>query len=344
LTLSRVEKYITKNLFLNIFSIFIPLFFIASLVFLVRVASITSVVAIDFWGMIELYSLAFPEITFYVLPLSFFIGSTLTFSKLSFDSEMVVLFSFGISPKAFLRLLLRFAIPISIMLLFISMIMIPHASQMNKVFLDQKKHQAIVNLKATEFGQKFGDWSLFIEKIEQKQNRRKFVNVALFHHEKKNEQFIFAKSATILSNSDIIQLHLEDGSLFTSHNGKISKVHFKYMKINDLEGVKNRIYLNSFEYFKHSLGSRVKRARIITNISLSLFPVVSVLLILAFGIQNSRYGKGVVNFSIGVTIALFYFFVFLFSKEIDFATIYVFLPIWTLISYKIYKKRVLERY
>jgi lipopolysaccharide export system permease protein len=342
--LKRVESYITKNLFLNIFSIFLPLFFIASLVFLVRVATITAVVKINFWGMMELYFLAFPDITFYVLPLSFFIGSTLAFARLSFDSEMVVFFSFGISPQIFLKILFKFAIAITTILLFISMVLIPHALQMNNVFLDKRKHEAIMNIKATEFGQKFGDWSLFVEKIEERDDEKIFKNVALLHNKKDDEKFIFAKSASIRFSSDIVQLHLQNGSIFTYQKGNISKVFFQNMKLNDLSGIRYRGYLNPIEYFKHSLKSEVKRNRIITNISLSFFPVLSIFLILAIGIQNSRYGKGVVNFYIGSTVGLYYFLTFLLAKELDFFSFISFLPLWAIISYKIYKQKILKRY
>ena len=122
--MNRLSNYINKHLSINFFSIFLPLFVIASVVFLIRVSTITSIIEINLFEMFKLYLFIIPDLLFYTIPLSFFIGGVITFNKLSFESEMVVIFSLGVPPRFLLWELFKLSIFISLFLLFISMVMI----------------------------------------------------------------------------------------------------------------------------------------------------------------------------------------------------------------------------
>ena len=128
--MKHLNRYILKNLSENFFSIFIPLFVIASVIFLIRVATITSIIQISIFEMFKLYLFIIPDLLFYTLPLSFFIGGVITFNKFSFNSEMIVFFSLGIAPHRIVLILFKLGILITILLLFISLIIIPHTKQM----------------------------------------------------------------------------------------------------------------------------------------------------------------------------------------------------------------------
>ena len=139
--MNHLNKYILKNLSENFFSIFIPLFVIASVIFLIRVSTITSIIRISLFEMFKLYLFIIPDLLFYTLPLSFFIGGVVTFNKLSFNSEMVVFFSLGIPPHRILLILLKVGFLITTLLLFISLVMIPHTKQMYKEFVKYKQQE-----------------------------------------------------------------------------------------------------------------------------------------------------------------------------------------------------------
>lgn len=341
--MNRLNNYIARNLSVNFFSIFLPLFVIASVIFLIRVSTITSIIEINLFEMFKLYLFIIPDLLFYTLPLSFFIGSVLTFNKLSFESEMVVIFSLGVSPKFLLWMLFKISLFLSIFLLFTSMVMIPHTKQMYKEFVKYKQQEAVLNIKATEFGQEFGNWSIFIEKVNDRYREKIYENVALFYKGSKEEKFIVADKAYIKSGGGLVQLLLNNGSVFSYSRDKITKIYFEKMKLNDLTSINNFKYRDTIQYFKYSLKNDKKRVKLIANIILSTFPLMGIFLILSIGIQNMRYGKGMINIFMGLSIIIFYSLAFSLSKEIEFNALYI-LPIWFVITYLIYRVRVSSRY
>ena len=220
------NKYILKNLGINIFSIFVPLFVIASIVFLIRVSSITSIIEISTFEIFKLYLFILPDLFFYTIPLSFFIGAVSTFHKLSSDSEMVVFFALGISPAKFLRILIPIGLILSFLLIFITIVMVPHTKQMYKDFTKWKQQEAVFNIRATEFGQEFGDWSVFIESIKEEKNKKSYNNISLFYKNEVEERFIVAESANISNQEGVIRLSLNYGSLFHISRKKFLKYIF----------------------------------------------------------------------------------------------------------------------
>jgi lipopolysaccharide export system permease protein len=338
----HLNKYILKNLSENFFSIFIPLFVIASVIFLIRVSTITSIIQISLFEMFKLYLFIIPDLLFYTLPLSFFIGGVVTFNKLSFNSEMIVFFSLGIPPHRILLILLKVGFLITTLLLFISLVMIPHTKQMYKEFVKYKQQEAVLNIKATEFGQSFGSWSLFIGSIEKIGKKKIYNNIALYN-QLHGEKFIVAKKATIKTSKGIVKLYLKNGSIFLIDNNKISKLFFDRMKIHDLTTINNFKYRNTVDYFKYSLKNKKRKKKLVSSITLSFFPLVSTLLILVLGIQNSRYGRGLVNVFLGLGILSYYVSAFVLSKQLGFLTLF-FISIWFLITYIIYYLKIKIRY
>jgi len=341
--MTHLNNYILKILSQSFFSIFMPLFVIASVVFLIRVSSITSVIEINIYEMFKLYLFILPDLLFYTLPLSFFIGGVITFNKLSFNSEMVVIFSLGVPPAYLLNIVGKVAIFLSIFLLFDSMIMIPHTKQMYKEFVRYKQQEAVLNIKATEFGQKFGEWSIFIESISDNKREKLYNNIALFYKNSSEEKFIVAESALIKTSNGMVKLYLKNGSIFSYNQEKITKVFFQKMKLNDITTIKNFKYKNSWEYFLYSLENKKRRLKLISNVILSIFPIMSIFLILSIGIQNMRYGKSITNLFIALSIISYYLATFYFSKTFDFGAILI-IPTWFFITWKIYKYRIYLRY
>lgn len=342
--MKHLNNYILKNISINFFSIFIPLFVIASVVFLIRVSSITSIIEINLFEMFKLYLFILPDLLFYTLPLSFFIGGVLTFNKLSFDSEMVVIFSLGVPPNFILNILLKLALFLSIFLIFNSMVIIPHTKQMYKEFVQFKKQEAVLNIKATEFGQKFGDWSIFIKSIDESGKDTYYHNIALFYKKgNEDEKFVVAEKAMIKTSDGMVKLYLQNGSLFSYKRDKMSKVFFQNMKINDLTSANKFKYKSTLEYFDYSLNNKKRKVKLIANLLLSVFPLMSIFLILSIGIQNMRYGKGITNLFIATSILFYYLFTFTLSKSIHFYAFYL-IPLWFITSYFIYFYRVTKRY
>ena len=69
----KLNHYLYSQLAITFFPIFLGLFFITSIVFLVKIASLTSVITIDFFELFTLYAYVVPQIIFYTMPISFFV-------------------------------------------------------------------------------------------------------------------------------------------------------------------------------------------------------------------------------------------------------------------------------
>ena len=95
-----------SNFSVSFFSIFLPLFAIASVIFMIKLAAYTAYIQLTFFEMFKLYSFVLPELFFYTLPLTFFIAASLALFRLSTDNEMVIIFSLGIKPAYLIKVLL----------------------------------------------------------------------------------------------------------------------------------------------------------------------------------------------------------------------------------------------
>jgi lipopolysaccharide export system permease protein len=284
-----------------------------------------------------------PELLFYTLPLSFFIGGVMTLNKLSFDSEMIVLFSLGISPSKVHKIFLKVAIFTTIFLIFNSIVMVPHTQQMYKNFIKHKKAEAALNIKATEFGQKFGNWSIFIESIDNIRGETFYNNIALVYKSGKSERFITAKKAKVSNIGGVVELKLSRGAVFSYHKEKVTKLEFEDMVINNITNFNMKRYKGTKEYFYETLKNRKSRSKFIRNSLLSLFPVLSTLFILVIGIQQLRHSRSWSNIFIGAVIGIYYFTVFTLSKKFEYYS-YILVPIWFIGAYYIYSLKVLKRY
>ena len=121
----RLNNYLHSQLSITFFPIFLGLFFITSVVFLVRIASLTSVITMNFYELLTLFSYSLPQILFYTLPITFFISLAISVSKLSSEYELTVITSFGLNPVRVLKIFFPITILLSAMLLVISLGLIP---------------------------------------------------------------------------------------------------------------------------------------------------------------------------------------------------------------------------
>ena len=102
----KLNQYVYSQLAVTFFPIFLGLFFITSIVFLVKIASLTSVITMDFFELFKLYAYVIPQIIFYTMPISFFISLVITLAKLASEYELTVITSFGLNPVKILKVFL----------------------------------------------------------------------------------------------------------------------------------------------------------------------------------------------------------------------------------------------
>lgn len=336
-----LKKYIRDSLSIIFLSIFLPLFSIASIVFLIKLATYTAVIQLSPLEMGKLYLFIVPELLFYTLPISFFVASTLTLFKLSNDNEIVVLFALGIRPKLILRALLKPALFLSAILFLNFFVIFPHAKTLSKNFIIYKKSEAKFNLSASEFGHKFGEWLLYIGK---ENSNDTYSDVILFNKNQEEEVLIGAKKAQIINDSGILRLKLITGEGYSYSKEKFTQIDFDTMYINNTMETDLYEYQTTFNYWLDEV-FRERRIKLFTKSFLfSIFPLMSLFLIVSIGVVHARHQKGKVYLSLFLGILIYDSLVLGLQSVISYYTIPVLLIGWLAATYIIYKRTIVSRF
>jgi lipopolysaccharide export system permease protein len=340
--MDKLRQYILSNLSVLFFSIFLPLFAIASVIFMIKLATYTAVIQLNIMEMGKLYLFVLPELLFYTLPIAFVVGGALTLYRLSNDNEMVVVFSLGISPSFISRVLALPALLLTLLLLVDYIVVTPYIKIISANFLDKKKAEAKFNLTASEFGHNFGDWMLFINSNDKKS--RAFGDVVLFNKAMKNEILITAKKAELINNRGVLQLRLNDGESYSYDNNLLKTMFFKIAYINDMLNTDPMIYRSTIDYWTNSELRERKNQRLITNTLLSLFPLISIFLMIALGVVHARHQKRWIYLWLFISIIGFYASSIIFQQKLGFHAIWIVTLAWLLITYSFYNLLVGRRF
>jgi len=337
----KLNKYLYSQLSLTFFPIFLGLFFITSVVFLVRIVSLTDVITINFFELFKLYSYNIPQILIYTLPICFFISLVISISKLSSEYEITVITSFGISPAKIIKAFLPITFFVCIGSFVVSVGLIPKASYVMNEFIFAKKLEANFNIKESEFGQKFGEWLIFIESKE----NNVFKNIKLLNVSNVGkEQFIIAKQA-YLDNEGYLIFKLLDGKIYMLEKDGLTQVNYEKMYINELIN-DDRItsFTTSLNYWILRFKNDLYIGHLIFYILTSVFPLVSLFLVVVFGYFNPRYEKNrAVAYSIFAAV-IYYVFVRYMQDRLLLHTLYIVPTIWIVLSYILYAKSIKKEY
>ena len=134
--MDKLRNYLLSHFSHLYFSIFLPLYVIASVIMLVKIAAFTSIIQLNLFDMIKLYMFMLPDLLFYTLPVTFFIAAVMTVAKLSFDYEMIVIFSLGVRPSDVLLFFAKLALIQTLILIFVFFVISPHTKNLYTNFLN----------------------------------------------------------------------------------------------------------------------------------------------------------------------------------------------------------------
>ncbi len=337
----RLSNYLHSQLAISFFPIFLGLFFITSVVFLVKIVSLTSVIKMNFMELFGLYAYTVPQILLFTLPISYFLSLVISISKLSSEYEMTVITSFGVGPLNIVKKLLPITLLISIALLVITLGLIPKAKYLMNSFIDYKKNEANFNIKESEFGQKFGDWLIFIEKKED----NIYKNVKLFKKENNKEELIVSETAILENKKGNLTFKLFNGKIFIIDDSELNEIGFETMYINEI--VNNQqilVFSTSLNYWILSLKYNLDNDSFVFFILTSIFPLISLFLVITFGYFNPRYEKNrAVAYSIGAVV-LYYVLIKYIGDRLLLHSLYIIPTIWIIASYILYSKTIKKEY
>ncbi len=339
--MDKLKSYLISNFSQLYFSIFLPLYVIASVIMLVKIAAFTSIIQLSLMEMAKLYLFMLPELLFYTLPITFFISAVMTVAKLSMDNEMIVIFSLGVKPSAILRFFTKLALFQSFLLFLLFFAVAPHTKNLYKNFIIVKKTEAKFNIEASEYGHKFGDWMIFVgEDLDE----GSFSDVILFNQQEQEETLIVADRADIVTDKGVLKLKLYQGKGFNYSQDALSQMSFEQMYINDTSIADTDVYKDTMQYWLNP-NQRSKMIKKFTiNALFALFPLISVFFILSIGIINARHQKGYTYANIFLVVLLYYGATFTLVRAAGLYNILIVGLVTLLIASTVYYKKVLKRY
>jgi lipopolysaccharide export system permease protein len=339
--MQRLNKYLVNNFSALFTSIFMPIFFTASVIFLIKLATYTAIIQLTILDMAKLYMFVLPEILFYTLPIAFFVSATLSLFKLSNDNEAIVIFSLGIRPITIIKSFFKPAIALTLLLFFNFLVLFPHTDVVSTNFLLYKKGEAKFNLSASEFGNSFGDWLLY---LGEENEDGSFSKVFLFNKKKQEEILISAKRAEVINDGGVLRLELKDGEGYSYSTQNFSQVNFDTMQINDVMQIDLRKYETPLEYWFSEIRAENKKQALITNSLLSIFPVISLFFVLAIGIVQVRHQTSYVYLYLFLGIMVYYGATLGLQNSFGYATIPLVAITWTVVTYIIYRKTIVNKF
>lgn len=337
----KLKQYLYNQFGVTFFPIFLGLYFITSIIFLVKIASWTSIIQINFYELTLLYFYMLPSILFYTLPITFFMSMVITLSKLSSEYELIVITSFGLKPTQILKIFTPLTLFLSFTMLIISLGLMPKSKFLITDFYETKKKEANFNIKSSEFGQKFGDWLIYISSKEENQ----FNDVKLLKINQSVDQFILSQSAVLESHKGNLSFQLSNGKLFDMNNNVLNQVNFETMTMNNsFRESRAEKYTTAYDYWEKKLKLDERKDKFVFSILASVFPLISLFLVIAFGYFNPRYEKNrAVIFSITFVVG-FYIVADFLSKNFFFHALYIIPCVWVVLTYWVYRQRVQKVY
>jgi len=298
-----VSKYISENFTRGFLTIFLPLFFIGSLVFIVKLSSLTAMIQVNFWEMIQLFGFKLPEILFYTIPISFLVAISTTLLRLSSENELIALFSLGVKSKEVMRQLWIIAMLFSLLLLVLSILKIPQAKQQFKVFKAEKITQAKLNVTPSKLGQKFGNFFVYLKSKEENQMK----DIVIYTKEKNSSNRLFiAKEANAENQQSVITLTLNHGSGYAFKEKSMQKINYETMQIFQNLDSEAYNYKNIADYWIRYSFNPDKRGKILFFIFISLIPILGLYIVSSFAIINPRYQKNYAYYALGITTIFLY--------------------------------------
>ncbi|MGN1280785.1 MAG: LptF/LptG family permease, partial [Succinivibrio sp.] len=159
-------KYIFKDIVkvqTVCFAVLFTVFLCQSVIKLLGKAS-AGVVPVDIVSELVLYSM--PSVGFILLPMTLYIGIIVSLSRMSSDSEMVVMKSIGVSGSSFMKISLIIALFTSIVTAVNCLYLMPEATLKQKELSNSTQNNPMyLPIESGKFTD-FGDYTIYVHSVE----------------------------------------------------------------------------------------------------------------------------------------------------------------------------------
>ena len=282
----NARAYISSNFAKAFLTIFLPFFLIISLVYLVKISSLTAQIQITFSELLMLYMYSIPDIVFYTLPISFVAALANVLMRLSTDNELIALYALGLRSNKVLRSLLLLGFLFSLLLLNISFLGMPLSKQFYSSFKEEKRAEAKLNIVPGKLGQKFGEYYIYVKDKHEKE----FQDIVIYNRtDKDNEQFFAAEEGRLNKKNKVTSLLLEDGYGYTYSTTKLTQAKYKTLEVYDRTKKNNFHFQSVVAFWSKARQDKKTMHRLLFYMFVSLIPLLSVYMVAAFTMINPRY-------------------------------------------------------
>ena len=335
----NARAYISSNFSKAFLTIFLPFFLIISLVYLVKISSLTAQIHITFGELVLLYFYSVPDIIFYTLPISFVAALANVLVKLSTDNELIALYALGLASKKILGGLRILGFLFSILLLTISFLGMPLSKQFYSAFKEDKKAEAKLNIVAGKLGQKFGEYYVYVK--DKKEND--FHDIVIYNRTDKNdEQFFAAKKGNLHKQKNTTSFLLTDGYGYTYGKDKMQQAKYQTFEVYDKVKKNNFHFQGILDFWREAKKDKGKLHKLLFYIFVSLIPLISVYLVAAFTMINPRYQSQNTFVVIFGTVLLFYALASSLQKWGTFPLLFAAIAFTSLLGRWLFHKRVVR--
>ena len=334
-----LSTYLSKNFTSSFMTIFLPLFFIGSLVFIIKISALTASIQITFLEMIQLFTYNLPSILFYILPVSFLVAVVVTLLRLSNDNELMALFALGSNANAVMRRLFFIASLFTLILLMLSLALIPKTKQQFEAFQQEKTTQAQINITPSSLGQKFGDLFIYVKsKDDETMN-----DIVIYKKDQSNTaQLFIAKKANFDTQDSLITLTLHKGNGYTFSKDGLEEINYESMKVFQNLSSEAFTYNNIIDYWVELSKLENRKAKILFFIFISLIPIIGLYMVSAFSIINPRYNKNYAYHILGITTIVLFGVATILKKQGTPIILLAIVILIIFIGYALFKRNVLR--
>jgi len=335
----KVSTYISKNFTASFLTIFLPLFFIGSLVFIIKISALTASIQINFLEMVQLFSYNLPSILFYILPVTFLVAVVITLLRLSNDNELIALFSLGSNANSVIKRLFLLSSLFTLILLILSLALMPKTKQQFKAFQNEKIAQAQININPSKLGQKFGDLFIYVKSKEKEQ----MDDVVIYKKNSNNkDQLFIAKKANFETKQSLITLTLNNGSGYTYTDDSLEAIHYETMKVFQTLHSEAFNYNSIVNYWHKLSKDEGQKRRILFFIFVSLIPMMGLYIVAAFSIINPRYNKNHAYTILAITTISLFALASVLEKSGTPLLLLLILTLTFILGYTLFKRNVLR--
>ena len=309
-----IQKYILKELFINLMVIIFSMSVILFMEKFVRMTRLFMGKGADFIDIAKVFLYLQPSILLLSIPMSILIAAFITYGRMSTDGEIVVLKGSGMSFWGISKAAIMLSALCFFIVFFISLYLLPRGMHsLKKVLQETIIKKASMTLEEETFSDVFKDTVIFVKDIPSKD---KLKGIFVFKDANKSvdePMVIVAEKGVINANPEegLIKLSMKKGMIHTfkkNSSSEISFAEYDFVLTSGIESASSRNpdEIKTMDLWKgrgeNILWSIELNRRIVLPFACLIFGILAP----AFSIKAGKIGR-LGSFSLSMGLLIFYY-------------------------------------